>query len=206
MRTAIISLGFAKLADANLVRKVDSIIDNMTDNENFPTPSPEISVVKTAAGAFQEALALAVGGGILKTAEKNAAREMLLSLLRNLALYVQQYCKDDLAILLSSGFDARKSPAPVGTLPAPVGATLVNSPLSGVLDFRAKPVPNASAYEGQRTTDVNKDDAWENVGVFTSARFTLADLKPGTIHWARSRAVGSAGPGAWSDAVSAMVT
>ena len=70
-----------------------------------------------------------------------------------------------------------------------------NSPLSGVLDFRSKPVLNPSAYEGQRTTDLNKVDAWENVGIFTSARFTLADLKPGTIYWARSRAIGSAGQG-----------
>ena len=202
----MISLGFSKLADANLVTKVDAIIDSMTGNENFPTPTPAISAVQAAATAFQEALALAVGGGVLKTAEKNAAREALLSVLRNLALYVQQNCRDDVAILLSSGFDARKTPVPAGVLPAPSGATLMNSPLSGVLDFRAKPVVNASAYEGQRTTDVNKDDAWENVGVFTSARFTLADLKPGTIHWARSRAIGAAGPRAWSDAVSAMVT
>ncbi len=126
-----------------------------------------------------------------------------LGLLRNLALYVQQHGNDDLAILLNSGFDAQKEPQPAGVLPAPHGATLTQSPLSGRLDFRTAAVVNASAYEGQMTTDINKSE-WEDVGTFSATRFSLDDLKPGTVFWARSRAVGSAGPGAWSDAVSAM--
>ena len=106
-------------------------------------------------------------------------------------------------MLLSSGFDAQKEPQPAGVLGAPQNVTLTQSSLSGKLDFRAAPVTNASAYEGQMSTDVNKDD-WQNVGVFTASRFSLDDLKPGTTYWARSRAVGSSGPGAWSDAVSAI--
>ena len=47
------------------------------------------------------------------------------------------------------------------------------------------------------TMDVNKDD-WASVGTFTVARFKLEALKPGTKYWARARAIGAAGPGAWS--------
>ena len=53
------------------------------------------------------------------------------------------------------------------------------------------------------TTDINKDE-WESVGTFTSTRFTLEDLKPGSTYWARERAIGAAGPGAWSEAVAAI--
>lgn len=203
MKKPIVSLSFARLADANLVTKTNQIIASITGNTNYPTPTPTLPVVQAAATAFSSALTAAADGGRTKTAEKNAARSVLLGLLRNLALFVQQNSNEDLAVLLSSGFDAQKEPQPAGVLPAPQGATLTQSTLSGQLDFRAGSVSNASAYEGQMTTDINKDE-WENAGTFTATRFSLDELKPGTLYWARSRAVGSAGPGAWSDAVSAM--
>ena len=199
----MVSLSFGKLADANLVTKTNQILASMTGNTNYPTPTPTLPVVQAAATAFSSALTAAADGGRTKTAEKNAARTVLLGLLRNLALFVQQHCHEDLVLLLTSGFDAQKEPQPAGTLPPPQGATLTQSRLSRQLEFRAGSVANANAYEGQVTTDIGKDE-WENVGTFTATRFSLDDLKPGTTYWARSRAVGSAGPGAWSDAVSAM--
>ena len=57
---------------------------------------------------------------------------------------------------------------------------LTPSTLSGQLDFQAESVSNASAYEGQMTTDINKDE-WENVGTFPAPRFSLDDLKPGAL-------------------------
>ena len=203
MKKPIVSLSFAKLADAGLVIKTDQIFTSMTGNTNYPDPTPTLPVVKASATTFSSALTAAADGGRTKTAEKNAARTVLVGLLRNLALFVQLHSNDDLVVLLTSGFDAQKEPQPAGVLPAPQGAMLTQSTLSGQLDFRAGSVANASAYEAQMTTDINKDE-WENVGTFTATRFSLDDLKPGTTYWARSRAVGSAGPGAWSDAVSAM--
>ena len=204
MNKPLVSLGFSRLADANLVTKTNQIIAGMTGNPSYPKPTPTLAAVQTATTAFSDALTAAADGGKTKTALKNAAREELLALLRNLALFVQQNCTDDLAVLLSSGFDARKEPQPAGTLPAPEGATLLNGTLSGVLDLRSRPVVNAKSYEAQTTTDVNKDESWKDVGTFTSTRIALEDLTPGMTYWARVRAIGSAGPGAWSDAVSAM--
>jgi hypothetical protein len=204
MSRPFVAINFAKLGDSSLVTKTEYIITSMTGNTHYPTPTPTIPVVQTAATAFQDTLAAATDGGKIKTAQKNAAREALLDLLRNLALYVQQHCQDDLATLLSSGFEARKEPQPAGVLPAPEGATLLNGTLTGTLNLRSKPVTNARSYEAQTTTDVNKADSWDAVGTFTSTRIELADLTPGTTYWARLRAIGAAGPGAWSDAVSAM--
>jgi len=48
--------------------------------------------VQTSLTAFQNALAEAKDGGSAKTAAKNAAREVLMEKLRNLALYVQLAC------------------------------------------------------------------------------------------------------------------
>ncbi len=60
------------------------------------------------------------------------------------------------------------------------------------------------SYEAQLSTDVNKADEWENAGAFTAARTTFDELTPGKTYWARLRAIGSAGPGAWSERVPAM--
>ena len=124
-------------------------------------------------------------------------------MLRNLALDVQKTSDGDLAVLLSSGFDAQKERQPAGVLLAPDGVTLTQGPLSGELIFRSKAVVNGSAYEGQMTMDINKGE-WTDVGTFTAPRFTLEDPELGKTYWARSRAIGAAGPGSSSDAVSAM--
>ena len=110
----MISLGFTKLADGNLVTKTGQIIASMTGNANYTKPAPTLAVVQTTATTFSTALTAASDGGKTKTADKNAARSELLGLLQNLALYVQQTCNEDLAVLLSSGFDAQKEPHPAG--------------------------------------------------------------------------------------------
>jgi hypothetical protein len=180
------------------------VIAKMTGNAEYPTPTPTLASVQMALTAFQNALAEAKDGGTAKTAAKNAAREVLVGRVRSLALYVQQTCGDDLAVLLSSGFEAVKSPTPAGVLPAPDGVTLTQGTLSGSLDLRGRPVPNAGSYEAQKTTSIANPNSWEPVGQFTAARMSLDGLTPGTTYWARLRAIGSAGPGAWSEPVSAI--
>jgi hypothetical protein len=199
-----VSLGFAKLTDPQLVTKADRIINGLTGNAAFPTPSPSVASVQTSVTAFQDALAEAADGGRTKTALKNDARETLLTKLRTLALYVQVQCDNDLATLLSSGFDATKPPTPAGILPAPQNVTLTQGTLSGQLDLRAQPLTNAGSYEGQLTTDLNKQDGWETIGNFTAAKMTAQELTPGEKYWGRLRAIGAAGPGAWSDPVAAI--
>ena len=176
----------------------------MTGNAEYPLPTPSLASVQTSLTGFQNALADAKDGGTAKTAQKNAVREVLVDKLRSLASYVQQECGGDLAALLSSGFDAGKAPTPAGVLPAPQQVTLTQGELSGSLNLRGRPVANAGSYEAQKTTDIAKANSWEPVGQFTAARMTLEDLTPGTTYWGRLRAIGSAGPGAWSEPVSAI--
>ena len=204
MALAKISLSFARATDGNLVIFTDSVISKMTNNAEYPTPTPTLASVQTSLTAFQDALAEAKDGGPSKTAAKNAAREVLMTKLRNLTLYVQMECGDDLAVLLTSGFEATKTPTPAGILPAPQQVTLTQGPLSGTLDLRGRPVSNAGAYEAQKTTRIDNPGSWESVDQMTAARMQIEGLTPGKTYWARIRAIGSAGPGAWSEPVSAI--
>jgi hypothetical protein len=199
-----VSLGFAKLNDGPLLSKAGYISEAMTGNPNFPTPLPPMLDVSTAVAAYESALFAAEAGGKEKTAAKHAARKALLDILRLLALYVQQKCDGDMTKLLSSGFDAVKQPEPAGVLPAPQNVTLKQGTLSGTLVLRGRPVPNAASYEAQQSTNIAQESAWQDLEAFTAVRTTLNGLTPGTQYWARIRAVGAAGPGAWSEPVLAM--
>ena len=176
----------------------------MTNNAEYPSPAPTLASVQTSLTAFQTALAETKDGGPSKTVVKNDAREALLTKLRNLALYVQQECGDHLAVLLTSGYEAMKSPTRAGVLPAPQQVALTQGALSGTLELRGRPVANAGAYEAQKTTTIDNPNSWESVDQVTAARMQLDGLTPGKTYWARLRAIGSQGPGAWSEPVSAI--
>lgn len=201
--TAKISFAFAKLSDSPLITKADHILGRMEKSAAYPTPNPPLAALQAGVSKFQDSLAAAVDGGKLKTAQKNAAREELLEILRALALYVQQTCKGDLTTLLCSGFDAQKERAPVGELPPPHGVTLTQTTMTGQLELRAEPVPNAASYIAQYTTKLNDPDSWVDCGYPTGARIKIDDLTPGTLYYGRMRAIGTAGPSAWSEPVSA---
>lgn len=201
---AKVSLGFMRLTDAKVVIFVDHVLTCLTGNSEYPTPNPPLTTVRSLLTEFQDKLAEAVGGGVVRTAHKNAAREALLGKMRSLALYVQEECGGELPRLLTSGFEATKERTPAGILPAPEGVTLIQGTLSGSLELRGGSLSNAASYEMQRTTQIANPASWETVGQGTAARMTMEGLTPGTTYWSRMRGIGSAGPGAWSEPVSAM--
>jgi hypothetical protein len=177
----------------------------MTGHTFYPSPKPTLPVLQTAITAFQEAAAAAKGGGVALTALKDEAQDALVGVLRSLAFYVQEQCDNNLATLLNSGFEATKARTPAGVLPAPQWVALTQGTLSGSLKLRAEALDNAGGYEVQKTSQLGSPAAWETIGLFTAPRMMLEDLTPGAIYWARVRAIGSEGPGAWSDPVSARV-
>lgn len=120
-----VSLGFSRKIDTDLIAFVRNIITLMTGSTQYPTPSPTLATITTSVNAFEVAVEEALDGGKIAIASRNAARVELLSLVRQLAAYVQGHCGDDLVNLLGSGFEAIKAPSPVGPLPAPQNVRLV---------------------------------------------------------------------------------
>jgi hypothetical protein len=198
------SLGFARLSDAELVPSTESIIAKMTSNPAFPTPLVPLADLSAALNTFNTALSAATQGGKLATAEKNAAREALLALLRQQAAYVQSIAGDDLPMLLSSGFEAVSTTRTQIPLPKPVVDEIANN-MSTQLAMRLKPVPTARAYEVRLSYGTN---GWQAVGIFTQARQIVVEhLTPGTTYTLQARAIGgTTGYSDWSDPVSHMAT
>jgi len=65
-----------------------------------------VATMQTARNDFTAKIAAAHSGGPSDTAAKNNSRQALLGMLRQTAGYVQLNCSNDMALLLSSGFQA----------------------------------------------------------------------------------------------------
>ena len=198
-----VSNAFAMLADGALDELVSYIMECLDrSSASFPAPPVGVTELGVLRERFHDAIAAALEGGKQATAVKNAAREALLNALRRDAAYVQTIASQDLALLLSSGFQAASTNRAQAPLVKPVIVRIENE-ASTTLTVRLNPVANARAYEGRISTGTG---TWQAAGTFLQARrVLLANLTPGTTYTVQFRAVGgSTGFSDWSDPVSHM--
>ena len=197
-----VSLGFARKIDTDLIAFTRNVITLMTGNTDYPTPSPTLAIVKTSVDDFETAVHDALDGGKIAITTRNAKRNELLSLLRQEAAYVTGTCKSDLVILIGSGFNAVRTPSPVGVLPAPQNLRLEYTGMSGELRLKFDRVTNAANYSVQSAT--SPDGPWEDQDLSTAARVIIAGLTPGKVYWARACANGSQGSSEYGGPATAM--
>lgn len=105
---------------------------------------------------------------------------------------------NDTAALQSTGFPLRSASTPMGPLPAPADLRARATDNEGEIELRCKTVAGASTYEWQmRLHDGNAP--WETFKTGTTTKLLVPSLTPGMVYAFRVRAIGSAGPGTWSD-------
>jgi hypothetical protein len=204
MPTYHTSLGFVRLSDSALNDFGITVVTRMTNNSSFPTPAVSMATLTAANEALTAAIAAAAQGGKQLTAAKNAAREVLVGLLRTQAAYVQSVGQNDLTVMLSSGFNVNHTDRTRHALPKPVVLNIDNF-ASTQLMVRLGAVDNARSYEFRTRVGAAE---WQNAGVFTKSRGVLLEnLTPGTTYDIQARAVGgTTGYSDWSDPVSRMAT
>jgi hypothetical protein len=198
-----VNLGFAGYSDAGLNEFTTSIIASLTGNASFPAPPVTLTALGALQTAFKNAMAAAAQGGTQLTAVKNAARQALLTALRQEAACVQTIASQNVALLLSSGFQANSTSRTQLPLDTP-NIIQIDNGMSTQLVVRVQGVSNGRAYEMQVK---NGTGGWQPAGVFTQARgIVLAGLIPGNTYAVQCRAVGGVtGYSDWSDPVSHMV-
>ena len=87
-------------------------VTKMTGNTNFATPDVALSLITTATNTLETKYNLAIGGGKQQTADMHQARKALDDLLHKEGLYVERIANGNETIILSSGYNASKQPAP----------------------------------------------------------------------------------------------
>ena len=200
-------LDFVGLPDSALDEFAGGTVTGMTGNAAFPQPPVALSVVQTQQQAFSAAVIAAANGGTSLTAAKNKARAVLVDSLRQNALYVQNSSNNDLATLLTSGYQAASTNHSQSPLAQPVIGDLVNGN-TGELVARVKSVTNARTYEARYAVvgAGSTPGPWQSGGLFTSSKsIIITGLTPGTTYAVEVRAIGgSTGYSEWSNAVSHM--
>ncbi|WP_160144112.1 fibronectin type III domain-containing protein [Chryseolinea soli] len=200
-----VALRLSEMNDEALEVKAQSIIQEMTDNANFPAPIPELDAMKTALTAFQAALVKQKSGSKADTAAKNAARVVLQNAYRALASVVEVKSNNDLSILLTSGFEARKNATPAGRLekPADLKVTLTDKP--GSVKVSVSKIERAVSYMFQYAlSPVTDETQWKTL-TGTSRSKTIDGLEPGRSYMFRVAGVGSDPAIVYSDTVTRIV-
>src|ERR1051326_450544 len=202
-------LGFARLSDADLLSRLTSVHDSMAGNAAFPNPPVDPGVFKAALDAFSAAIAEALDGGKKAVAERHNRRQIAVEMAVLLGRYVQITSKNNLATLLSSGFEAksikRSAPQP---LSQPAIAKVDQGSSSGQLLVRIRPVPKARNYELRFAAQAaaGAPDQWTIITVATvRASVQIGGLTPGSTYMFQVRAFGHLGFTDFSDPVSRMV-
>jgi hypothetical protein len=197
-----VSLGFAKLADTELDNFAQAVINAMTGNATYPSPPVTMANLKTAKDDFTAKMASAQTGGIADTAAKNNSRQTLIGLFRQVAAYVQMTCNNDMALLLSSGFQAQSTNRASTPLEQPQSLSIKNGG-SGQLISAIDPVRNANMYEGR----IKPSDGDWMPSIFTgdSQHIIFNGLTAGKNYTVQVRGLGgSTGQSDWSDPSSHM--
>jgi hypothetical protein len=197
-------LGFGKMSDADLVKRMDAIRDGMTGNAAFPNPPVDMASYKTAVDTYNTLVTEALDGGKKAVSAKQKQREVVIQMTTLLGHYVEVASNNDLATFNTSGFVAqnntRTPPQPltgasikyVDRGPNTGQVVLRPAPLKGVLvfDLQYSPVPAAGAAPN-----------WVSLTLTGSKAVTVSNLTPGTNYQFQIRGLGRLGYSDWSDPV-----
>ena len=178
-------------------------ITAMTGNASYPsgTRVPTDAQVQTAQDELAAADAAVDAAKTVwenKIASRDAKEEAWDTVITARANNCEAVTPNDLVALSSTGFPLRNPGTPLGQLPAPGDLQAVASDNEGQIDLRCKSVSGASTYEWQMRLHDNAA-TWQALKTSTTVKINVPSLTPGTVYAFRVRAIGSAGPGTWSD-------
>ena len=155
MENVIVLIDFSRnvYTDGELVSETELIVECMTGNLNFLTPSPALTVVSGNLTDFS-ALRLAAQTGRIGTTEaKNEGRKILEGTLKSLGLYVQLNCGNSKSKALSSGYGIKRASSKVGQLSKPIYFLIENMDNSGDALMHTPVIPHADKYQWETTQD-----------------------------------------------------
>ena len=181
MSKSYLSVDFStnSYSDAKLTVKVSTIIEDLTGNVTFKALEADVVVLKTKNDLLISYLPKVGDGSKLTTAEKNTARKDLEDYLHIIGNRVQDISGGDELKILSSGFDLRAKPAPIGMLPMPTGVTVAQGQQSGTLVVNWNVVGNTYLYMVRYTNAPSSATSiWKQVST-GKHKTILSSFKPG---------------------------
>lgn len=208
-------VSFSRYTEDAFQAKAGLIIASLTGNAHYPEPwAPQVGTLAQLDAAlvgYRASYVDSVTRDTRKIRARAEARDLLTEMLQILAPYLEMMAEGDIKVLESTGYDLRAEPSRNGTstdpLPAPAGLKVTHGRSSGELAVRVAKLSGAVSYEVALSQgDGGPSAEWRHAKTSASgARIVLEHLPPGQTFWVRVRAVGSAGPGLWTEPARIMV-
>ena len=197
-----VSLSFASGSDGNLEVTATTVFTNVYLNPAFQTVPVTAAVLEAAITAYTNARAAQSQGGTMATAVKNNRRTELVALLQQVAFYVQVQSDNDMAALLSSGFEAVSTNRTRSQLAKPSLKRIKNG-LSGQALVTITADSNSRCFEiiVAEVDDTGAPGPYREPVIHTgSVNIPVANLVPGKLYAYQGRAIGGlTGFSDWSD-------
>jgi hypothetical protein len=176
------------------------------DPVKFPDLPVPPATLKTLTADLADKQAATITGGSPTFAARDAAFDALAAALDSDADDVESVVKDNMEMLLATGY----LPVSTNRTSSPLDDTsitgLYNNGTTQVL-LQLQPVRNANVYQVQTSTDGGKTWVEACIPSSQARRILLANLVPGTTYLVRARAIGgSTGASNWTAPGSIMST
>lgn len=196
-----LKMGLSGLTPAELASKAATLEEKMDGNANFPTPIPALADITAARGELRTAIDNAQWGDKQAVGIRNEKMKDLSDLLRTLARYVSLTADGNREMILSSGFDVRKTSEPLTSLGQPVDFLATRGAKSGKIDLKWKPVSRSKAYQVEITdTDPRLPDTmWKTAVVTSKSSCSVNNLVEGVKYVFRVKAISGDMSSAYSD-------
>ena len=198
------------LKDMTITQKVPfgrNVVTKTTGNSNFTTPNPALATISTLIDTLESKAEIAQikrQESQQATTELHAAEDAFDQGLTQFGNYVEGITGGDTAKIQSSGLDVRATAAPIGPMPKPDALAATIGDLEGECDLVWHRVRGAGSYLIQKSVDPITATSWQQAGVSTKSKFSVTGLTSGSKYWFRVAAVGSEGPGPWSDPATSL--
>jgi hypothetical protein len=207
MEKATVSKTFSpkKYKDSELSNKAEHVLEKMTNNPNFPNPTPSLATLKLHNENYYEALLKSQKGSMYDTSVKKENRKILETSLNELAEYVQLTCRGDEIMILSSGFNVNRKPALVGQLQKVQNLTVNPGNNYGSVLLSCNVVPHTKIYVFEYClAPVNTESRWVQV-MSSKRKVYIEGLERGKEYAFRATAVGTHPKLVWSEMVLSYV-
>lgn len=206
MRKERLLLSYTHLTDYELSTLAGRVLAAMTDNDNFPDPTPSLAELEPLVNTYRSRHEIASRrGSALEISQKNESRQQLLEAFKQLAFYINTVSDGSQPMLVSSGLILASQPREVYVPDIPRLLRLRDGRVSGQMRLDFEPVKDALEYlyTVSDAVDEQGNVVWPDPVLTTRSRRNFIDpVEPGTTYFARVRARNSKGLGDWSETVS----
>lgn len=200
-KVVVIKLGLEGLTATALVEKGRNHVQDCTGNPNLTLPAAFLTEFSAELDKLEVAnMAVMQNGGRVDHLLRNERRAAVEGFIRRLSGIVEDQCLGDAEKIVSTGFEVRRTPVPVGIVEAPKNLRARRGVLGGEADLRWDRVKGRLLYAvWMNAGDPNDEAGWKLLAQTSKNYFVADGLVSDKAYYFRVNAIGTAGAGPMSD-------